>query len=254
MNNIISTKTTSSIFLATLLLLGTLATILPSAQAQPYYEDGYESEYTQYMQDYKSEYPLYPDNSDYKSKDSSSSVINKIKCNNINSNNNGVDVSLGVPNNDDAIAEAQAADNEGQATSANEWGYGNEYKQNSNDFKFVCVNNNDNEFNVVVVNETTPIPPPPPPDTITCEECFEETLSPLAFAQLNAFLAEGQITITIGGEMITPRSLTELCEALQDATALEIFEIFNSLAGGDRAINIIFCLGAAFGFDTTALQ
>jgi hypothetical protein len=107
-------------------------------------------------------------NNYYKSQ--GSDIIKKIKCNNINSNNNGVDVNLGIPNND-AIAEAQAADNEGQATSANEWGYGNEYKQKDNGFKFVCVNNNDNENNVVVVNGTTPEPPIPEPD-LACEECF----------------------------------------------------------------------------------
>ena len=187
MNKIVSIKNTSAIFLATLLVLGTISTILPSVQAQPYYEDTYEADYPSYSQDYEQEYPSYKP--DYKSKDSSSSVINKIKCNNINSNNNGVDVSLGVPNNDNAIAEAQTADNEGQETTANGlYGERNGYKQKDNGFKFVCVNNNDNENNVVVVNETTPTPPPPPPDTITCEECFEENLTPEQLAGLNSFL------------------------------------------------------------------
>jgi hypothetical protein len=58
-------------------------------------------------------------------------------------------------------------------------------------------------------------------------------------------LAEGIITITIGGEPISPRSVTELCEALQDATALEIFDL-RSITG-PRTLNLIFCLGAAFG-------
>jgi hypothetical protein len=221
LNNILSSKTNSAIFLAVLPVLGTIATILPSAQAQPYYEDGYESEYTKYMQDYKSKYPLYPDNSDYNSKDSSSSVVNKIKCNNINSNNNGVDVSLGVPNNDDAIAETQAADNEGQATSANEWRYGNEYKQKANGFKFVCVNNNDNENNIVVVNETTPIPPPPPPptppDTITCEECFtdNENLTPGQLEAINTLLGQlPTLTVPFFETQISVNDLAALCTYL----------------------------------------
>jgi len=112
LNKIVSTKTTSSIFLAALLVVGTIATILPSAQAQPYYEmnNGYGSyepgpAYTN-NNSYESEYAS--DNSYYKSKDSNV-ILKKINCNNINSNNNGVDVNLGVPNND-ALVEAQAAE------------------------------------------------------------------------------------------------------------------------------------------------
>jgi hypothetical protein len=41
----ISIKRNSAIFLATLLVLGTISTILPSAQAQQYYEDNYDPEY-----------------------------------------------------------------------------------------------------------------------------------------------------------------------------------------------------------------
>jgi hypothetical protein len=65
-------------------------------------------------------------------------------------------------------------------------------------------------------------------------------------------LVTGQITITIGGEPITPRSLTELCEALQDATG---FEIFNALQFiGSISPELVFCLGAAFGFDISSIQ
>ena len=77
-------------------------------------QNTYEPEYPSYQSDYNLEYPS--DNS-YKSKDSSV-ILKKINCNKINSNNNGVYVNLGIPNND-AIAEVQAADNEGQATTAN---------------------------------------------------------------------------------------------------------------------------------------
>ena len=66
-------------------------------------------------------------------------------------------------------------------------------------------------------------------------------------------MAEGIITITIGGEPITPRSLTELCEALQDATGFEIFNALQSFAGSSIP-NLVFCLGAAFGVDTTDVQ
>ena len=40
------------------------------------------------------------------------------------------------------------------------------------DSRFVCINNNDNSG---AANEPTP----EPPDTITCEECFEENLTPV---------------------------------------------------------------------------
>jgi len=61
-------------------------------------------------------------------------------------------------------------------------------------------------------------------------------------------LEAGQITIVIYGEEITPRSLTELCTALQDATPAEIFEIRFDVRS---IVDVLFCLGADFGFDVT---
>jgi len=193
-------------FLATLLVLGTIATILPTAQAQPNYEDTYDPDYPSYSQDYEPAYTS--DNSYYKSKDSNV-ILKKINCNNINSNNNGVDVNLGLPNGNDAMAEAQAED-EGQATTANEWGYGNEYKQKDSGFKFVCVNNNDNENNVIVVNETIPEPEPEPEPTITCEECFAENLTPEQLAAVIAFFGNAQIIIPPFGSI--PLNLETFCK------------------------------------------
>ena len=170
MNKIVSTENTSAIFLATVLVLGTISTISPSfmlgAQAEPYYGmnnryDSYEPDYSDRNNYAPTEYPSYkpesPSDNSYKSKDSSNTIIKKVKCNNINSNNNGVDINLGIPNND-ALVEAEAADNEGQTTTTNGFGYGernnnNGYKQNDKDFKFVCINNNNN------INEQTNPPP-----------------------------------------------------------------------------------------------
>jgi hypothetical protein len=228
LNNIISAKRNSAIFLATLLVLGTIATISPSfmveAQAEPFYGmddryDSYEEEYTDNNNyepiEYPSYKPEYPSDNSYKSKDSSSTIINKVKCNNINSNNNGVDVNLGIPNND-ALVEAQAAYNEGQEITANGWGNDNGYKQNDNGFKFVCVNNNDNENNIIVINKTTPIPPTPP-DTITCEECFtdNENLTPVQLEAINRVLAEiGPLTVGFFETQISVDDLTALCTLL----------------------------------------
>ena len=236
-NKIVSTKS-NAIFLATVLVLGTIAIISPSfivgAQAEPYYGmddryDSYEAEYTD-NNNYEPEYPSYkpnhPSDNSYKSKDSSSTIVKKVNCNNINSNNNGVDINLGIPNND-ALVEAQAAD-EGQATTANGYGYveRNGYKQNDNDFRFVCVNNNDNENNIVVVNETTPtpIPPPPPsPDTITCEECFTETLTPGQIEGVNAALRDlnPETLDNFFGTQISVNDLAAFCTLLSLASTEE---------------------------------
>jgi hypothetical protein len=207
-NNILA-KRNSSIFLGTLLVLGTIATILPSAQAQQYYEESYGSEY-----------PSYKDNYDYKSKDSSSTIVKKIKCNNINDNLNNVDVNSGLRNGNDVLDEAQTRDKEDLATTAaNGWESNerNGYKQNGNDFRFVCINNNDNENNIVVVNETTPIPPTPPDPTIACEECFteNENLTPVQLEAINRVLAEiGPLTVTFFEEQISVNDLAALCTYL----------------------------------------
>jgi hypothetical protein len=75
-NKIISTKKTIAFFLATLLILGTLATITPSfmvgAQAVPEY--GMER--------------------DYKKSDKKDVSVKNVKCNNINVNVNGLELNL----------------------------------------------------------------------------------------------------------------------------------------------------------------
>jgi hypothetical protein len=251
LNKIVSKKKTSAIFLAIVLLTGTITLFSPSfmagAQAQPYYGmddryDSYEAEYTDNNNYEPTKYPSYnreyPSDNSYESKESSSTIIKKVKCNNINSNNNGVDVSLGIPNND-ALVEAQAADNEGQATTANGFGNGDErYKQNDNDFKFVCINNNDNENNVIVINETTPEPEPipPPQPTITCEKCFDLILTEdeelIVFSVLSSLVGpitlEQFCTIPISGFI----SEDELISALGSAISL----------GQERILNLIECL------------
>jgi len=249
LNKIVSTKTTSSIFLAALLVVGTIATILPSAQAQPYYEmnNGYGSyepgpAYTN-NNSYESEYAS--DNSYYKSKDSNV-ILKKINCNNINSNNNGVDVNLGVPNND-ALVEAQAAEGSETTTANGLYDERNGYKQNDNGFKFVCINNNDNENNVVVVNETTPEPTPEP--TITCEECFTENLRPERLAILLELFEDTGITLNIRGEDVVINSFTELCAQLQGKSGGELLFIVQTVAVNlGPTVAIVLCLDEDFDF------
>ncbi len=202
MNKLKSTKI-SAVFLATV-LVAEIALSSPSfmTDAQAESEYGMNSYETQYGKD----------NNSYKSKDSSSFILKNINCNDINSNNNGVDV-IGVPNND-ALVEAQAED-EGKATTTNDFGYceknNNGYEQDNKGLKFVCINNNDNENNVIVINETILEP------TITCEECFTESLTVI---ELERFLDEAftltatieQACIVIGSGLVTEEILRETLE------------------------------------------
>jgi hypothetical protein len=136
LNKIVSIKETSAIFLAIVLVAGTIALTVPSfsveAQATSDREndydyddkkDSYEKERDYKSRDhdernydhdkdkksydkddYKSEYTLYgkyDSDHDKSKKESSNSVsIKKVKCNNINVNLNGIDVNIGgLPNN-----------------------------------------------------------------------------------------------------------------------------------------------------------
>jgi hypothetical protein len=68
--------------------------------------------------------------------------VKATKCNNINSNNNGLKGNVEIPNND-AILETQAAD-DNQIATTNDFGNvgenNNKYKQNDELFSFVCIN------------------------------------------------------------------------------------------------------------------
>jgi hypothetical protein len=155
-----------AIFLVGLLvLLLPVSSIMSISNVMASYDYGYGTDqYMKYSND------MTNDNY-YKSQNSE--LLKKIKCNNINANLNGVDVSLGDPTSNNVLTEAQAGDDGGldtinaAAAATNGWGNSERNNNNGNDFRFVCVNNNDNENNVVVINETTPVPPTPPTGSIT---------------------------------------------------------------------------------------
>ena len=203
MNKIVSRKRTSAIFLAIVLVLGTIAFTAPSFMTnalatsdrerdydndedkKSYDKDSHDSKYSSYKDDYKSEYSSYgKDDRDYdkSKKDSSSSVsIKKVKCNNINVNLNGINANIGLPFNDDPvsgpIAVAQEAEYDEESNSIEssdeESDEGRDRQSDSNtNSRIVCINNNNN----TVIEAEEPIPPTPP-EPLTCEECFEEFLS-----------------------------------------------------------------------------
>ncbi|HEX5186426.1 MAG TPA: hypothetical protein VFV86_06005 [Nitrososphaeraceae archaeon] len=80
--------------------------------------------------------------------------------------------------------------NEGLATTSVANSERNGYKQNGNNFRFVCINNNEN--NVIVVNETTPIPPEPTTATLIVTKTT--TCNPQEFGEACNF--NPQLTVT----------------------------------------------------------
>jgi hypothetical protein len=242
LSKIILAKRKSTIFLSTLIVLGTLATILPSVQAAPYFEDRYNSDYQSY------------ENRDYKSKDNNV-ILNKIKCNNINSNNNGLEAGLGLPNSVNPIVEAQAENGDQPTTAAaNNWGNG-ERNNNDSDFRFVCINNNDNENNVIAVNETEgqqPVQPEPEPTTgvqltINRVGCGENTIH-VDTTVSNIEHGSEQLVFLIAwtaadGDLIFNNGITVIANAPNPATTfvnlnqnVEPGEYFiHAIVGGDVA-------------------
>ena len=279
MNKIVSIKNTSEIFLAIVLIAGTIALsptffMVGTAQAssdhekdydkydkKSYTKDRYDDRKSSYdgrkssyeKDNYKStEYPSYGKDNSYPSKDSGNVIVKKVKCNNINVNLNGfngIEVNAVPPSTLNALAtdEAQAAD-EGEigASSFGSGGGGSDSGRPSgsdSDSRYVCINNND--FEVVT--------PPEPPDTITCEECFMENVSPEVIQDIND---RNFFLWFIGGEEFRVSGIEGMCSALQeaDATALEIFNAL-LVAGIDSesALNVVLCLEDVLDFDTSGL-
>jgi hypothetical protein len=99
--------------------------------------------------DYGTQYSSYGKDNSYKSKDSNSVTVKKIKCNNINVNVNGLELNLtSVPFLSGLLGfEAQASDEGYSGASSYESGegiYGDEKSGSDKSFKFICINNNNN--------------------------------------------------------------------------------------------------------------
>ena len=185
-NKIVSSKTTSAIFLAIVLVTGTIAIsflssssfITADAQVQPY-SDGI---------DYNN-YKISKDNSK-----SNTISINKIKCINDNLNINGRnagDVNLGN--------KGQAGEGYLGANSYSGEGYYNGHGKKDKGFDCIINNNNTNINLVGGGNQTEPL---------TCEECFTENLSPEQLNNLTSLLSRSPLVVNLEG----------LCEQLSNAT------------------------------------
>jgi hypothetical protein len=135
-----------SIFLSTILVIGTITAFFPSISMTQVHAA--LSEYDGMMMNY---------DNNYKSKYSSFKKDN-IECNNFNLNLNGLNVDA-IPESLSNLLQAQA-ETEDANIDTSTFGNGAEklgYKDK--DFSFVCINNNDNEF---IVTPTPPVPPVPP--------------------------------------------------------------------------------------------
>jgi len=216
LNKIVSIKNASAIFLATVLVLGTIATILPSVQAQSYYEDNiYEPEYPleytdnqyntyepreypSYQPDYK---PEYPSDNNYKSeKDSSSVSINKIKCinNNVNINgNNTGDINIGN--------KGKQGYSGGYSSAAGGYGSGEGYGKQDKGIDCI-INNNNNNINIIGGGGNVTDGEEPKP---TCGECFSRLTQPLQNS-FNMFLNDEIQDIVLTPTLTIPGSVTSI--------------------------------------------
>ena len=154
MSKIISTKINAG-FLAIVLIVGTFAAISPSfmvgAHAQQYGMD--QQKYNSYEPDYGMD-NSYDDKKSYgkdsnsydKSKDSST-IVKKIKCNNINANVNGfngVEVgTLPTALSDLATDDEAKASDEGEVGTNSFGSNDGESSGSDTDSRFVCINHND---------------------------------------------------------------------------------------------------------------
>ena len=249
MSKIISTKKINSCFLAIVLIVGTLAAISPSfmvgAHAQQY---GMDQKYNSYEQDYGMD-NSYDDKQSYgkdtnsydKSKDSST-IVKKVKCNNINANLNGfngVDINA-LPTALRGLAtEVQATEDEGEIGASSSGSDGGRPSGSDSDYRFECIDNND--F-VVVGGEEEPI-------SELCEECFAAN-SRLHTAILNFLVEFDGVSISqffsedgIGEIFFTAtetNTIEQLCAQIESAVEIQgvplsdevIEEFFNFVLGG----------------------
>ena len=177
MNKIILKKTTSVIFLAVVLVTGTISLLSSSFMTNAY---------------------AFQMDNNYKKSDGKDVSVKSIKCNNINVNVNGLELDV-FPSflGGGLAAEAQESSTDTSSFAGN--GEGNDGFE-INDFRFVCINNNDN---TVVVGEE-----PIPPETSACTDCF----SVLTQTQINRLLAiVGATSIEVYCELLlaTPNSSVE---------------------------------------------
>ena len=255
MNRLVLTKI-NACFLAIVFLAGTFAAITPSfiigvnAQAEPY---GMDQRYNSYEPDYgmnnsydnKQSYGK-DSNSYDKSKDSST-IVKKIKCNNINVNVNGFNgVEVGtLPTALSSLAtEVQASEGESEIGASSSGSGSGRPSGSDSDSRFVCINNNDFAVTDGNGDETDPCG-----DAI--KACFEELLG-VGFDQFLEGLERG-IDVEINGVEVTFNTFEGMCSALKGLQFAQLHdvlaEIITDATGGFPTLPIEFltCVAQAVG-------
>jgi hypothetical protein len=191
----------------------------------------------------------------YKSKDSSSVIVKKINCNNINVNVNGLELNVLPP----ALANILSSGDEDES-GASSYGsghvgsYGEGQSGSDGDFKFVCINNNNN---TVIEEEETPVTPVEEcAETDEIEACFANAEFMFGGVEFPEFVAalESGITVEINGQDITLRSFNDICLAFEGLTTYEqltdaVGEIEDATGAnfGEGFFAVVNCIAQAIG-------
>jgi hypothetical protein len=210
-----SAKTTkaNAVFLATVLVAGTLALLSPSflTGAQAYVMD---NNYKSYEPDYGKEYVM----DSYKSKDSVS--VSKIKCNSINVNLNDIAINALPTSLRNLVTELQAED-EG-ATGSSFSGNDGRSSDSHSDSKVVCINHNNNN------GEEDGADKDKCADAV--EACFAASLEDTELNTLTTALkSQAGVTVPIGAEILVFHSFADICEQLADRSDTDVQFIISEL-------------------------
>jgi hypothetical protein len=201
-----STKTTSisAVFLAAILVAGSIAAAYPmmviGAQAEQYY--GMDRD---------------------RNSDKKQVSVSSLKCNNINVNVNGLELDVFPPflGGGDIAADAAEANTGASSFEGNGGANGG---SEINDFRFICINNNNNTLigGGEPVPPTPPTPPTPVDECVLCFEEFEDTdLLLAAIAELGPGDLTGDLAEFLGIELdillglLDVITLEDLCEFLE---------------------------------------
>lgn len=216
MNKILSIKS-NAIFLAVILVVGTIAAFSPSfmvgtVQAEPYY--GMDKT--------------------YKKSSGKDVSVKSIKCNNVNVNVNGLELNLTSVPLLGSLLTSEAQADEGERDTGpygnGERDYVDQSISNKN-FKFVCINNNNNTVIGIDDEGETPIQTP-----TGCTDCFLSTteggpIPPELHEILELHLAGAPIIIEPNDVPRIVSSIEGLCELIDANGGITEASIRNILIG-----------------------
>ncbi len=173
-----------------------------------------------------------------------------MKCNNINVNVNGLDLSVLPPFLGGEVAAEAAEPNTGVISFA---AGNNSDGSQINDFRFICINNNNNTV-TSAGNDSTPIPPTPPVNECAedVEACFEEFLSPGDLDTLTTALENGLTVQTEPLGRVTFISFADICEILEGLTEFELLGVIGDILGTLRIVSadingLVDCIAESIG-------